>query len=142
VTDAEVASAPKPFRTWMPMVLSTMALLLALGLVWFVAAVAVPVWQVSRFIKDDYDGTSTAPRTGIARLGGPRSAVHKLRIYLRMPSWLVAHRMEAIDTVVRCGPEAKAAVPEIRNLMRSDDWLLSHTAADALKTILGEEPPK
>jgi len=41
---------PKPVRTWWPMILWTAGILLAMGLAWFVGAVAWPVYKVRKAV--------------------------------------------------------------------------------------------
>ena len=72
--------AAKP-RTWRPMVLWTAGILLALGLAWFVAAVAVPYAQVRAFMVK---GDGPSPEQ-VRRLGGPEKAGRKTVWYLRLP---------------------------------------------------------
>jgi hypothetical protein len=50
VSEPSADPAP-PLRTWRPMAAWTGAILLALGLAWFVGAVVVPVWQVRSGLK-------------------------------------------------------------------------------------------
>ena len=61
-----------PPRTWRPMALWSAGVLLALGLAWFVAAMAVPCHQ----------GREAAKTKDTERLGPPAEAARKLAIYL------------------------------------------------------------
>ncbi|HOX08413.1 MAG TPA: hypothetical protein PK280_18605 [Planctomycetota bacterium] len=88
----EPADQPaKPLRTWRPMAAWTAAILLALGLAWFVGAVVVPVWQVNNAVNDlersqpakvHYLGLASAIEGRL--LDNPREAARKTRLYIRL----------------------------------------------------------
>ncbi len=149
----EVTEQPtKPLRTWRPMVFWTAGILLALGLVWFVAAVVVPVWQVRPVLEEMWDGahshavsfqatgepltdyraaqvfsgeTEAADRA-LARLGGQDRAVGKLRFYLRLPSGLAPHKNMAVVVLGHCDSRVLAA---LREAARSRDRAVRRIAA-------------
>ncbi len=105
--NAETA-AGRPVRTWRPMIFWSAGILLALGLAWFVAAVAVPCWRVRIFVKDE-------PPNGLQnweRLGGERRACERLGRYLCWPDWLAPHKDRAVELLACCdgGPERVTAV--------------------------------
>jgi len=92
--------------------------LLALGLIWFIAAVVVPVWQVRQVVKglpEDYRVESAATcAQAVERLGGKDAAARKLAIYLRMPERIAPFRGEAVFVLAATG---EAGIPAmIRNI--------------------------
>jgi hypothetical protein len=135
----EPAEQPtKPPRTWRPMVAWTLGILAALGLAWFVGAVAWPVWQV-RGIAKSWEGGRYHPMyagrffsSEIAQLGGPASASRKLGIYLRMPVGSSENRCTAAAILGECGDPA---LPELRRLLEDRDARVRQTAAEALGTF-------
>ncbi len=81
----QAGPSAKP-RTWRPMALWTAAILLALGLAWFVGTVAAPVWQVRRITDEIGQDTDHQEARGmIMKLGGQEAAVGKLTLFIRMP---------------------------------------------------------
>jgi len=140
-----------PVRTWRPMALWTAALLLVLGLIWFVAAVAVPVWQ-TRKVVDDYcrktfgntqPGTPPAPgyyeMQVIEVLGGRAQSARRIDLYLRLPAKSPAHVHSAVYLLGWCG---RNAIPVLERILENRDPSVRIAAAEALKKIKGEEPPK
>jgi hypothetical protein len=125
----EPSSTP-PLRTWRPMAFWTAALLLALGLIWFVAAVVVPVWQVRAIVKpyvdDRGDGAATAwilnHYGAIHELGGPVEARRKLTVYLHAPSALAPGKLTATQLLQYCGEPAreKGDSPEPETKVKDD----------------------
>ena len=101
----EPADQPaKPLRTWRPMALWTAGLLLVLGLIWFVAAVVVPVFETRNVVRrcvasayrtrglpikwDMWQQPHAAEKQAIDNLGGPQKAVTRLRIFRMAPDWV------------------------------------------------------
>ena len=129
----------KPLRTWRPMVLWTCAILLALGLAWFIGAVVVPVWQTSLVVSDcaaDQDFFSMSRpfdfEKAIERLGGADKARHRLEVYLRLLRPAAEHRGVAIFLLGHCGEKA---VPFLLSALSDPDsdvrektlWALQET---------------
>jgi hypothetical protein len=127
--------ASKPLRTWRPMAAWTAAILLALGLAWFVGAVAVPVWQVRSALPTPYQLDWRGPveqaengplaeegnqlmrvwgfeKRAIDRLGGCERAVRRLSFYLRAPRWLAPDKLHAFRFLVWCEQPARPAILE------------------------------
>ncbi len=118
--DSRTQSAAPPRRTWRPMALWSAAIVLALGLAWFAAAIAVPAYQTRKVIMecdariagDNTEFASTWPADhsaeAITRLGGPERAAERLDLYLRLPRFLADRRGRAALLLGRCG---RPAVP-------------------------------
>jgi len=110
-----------PLRTWRPMALWSVGILLALGLAWFVGAVAVPVWQTQKVVqaclehRSTYDECMQQNAVGIQQLGGPAKAASKLYLYARLPwiSW--QHGSVATSLLQYCG---KDSVPALCGLLK------------------------
>jgi len=103
----EAPAVAQPLRTWRPMALWTAALLLALGLAWFIGAVVVPVWKTRAVVQAVYDELSpwynqggigadsqrTSERqAAVEKLGGPDLAARRLGLYLMFPEWTDSKR--------------------------------------------------
>jgi hypothetical protein len=147
---------PRPLRTWRPMAAWTAGMLLALGLAWFVGAVAVPVWQVRREVltvrprvpalgdipplclHEAWD--SWQPGPAVDQLGGPDNAVSKLGLYLRLPNMIAPRKDRAAKALGSCA--ADKSVPVLEGLLLERDVVVRQAAAEALKKIRGGEPPK
>jgi hypothetical protein len=142
-TPAHPPQTPKPPRTWRPMIGWTLGILAALGLAWFVGAVAVPVWRVRqsvpkalvrcqpvRTVGADGEGyvefDFRAGRNTVAALGGPREAGRQVSLFLSLPDWLSGAnpeqlrglRLTAALVLPECG---RYGLPGARRLLRSDD---------------------
>ena len=114
MSDAESAQDPEPLRTWRPMALWTAALLLVLGLIWFIGAAAVPVWRVHRAIAEYRDrngcasGSFLPGRPGAAalkaRLGDGDAGLSQLRLFLKCPR--MERRWIAIELLASYGGQA------------------------------------
>ena len=113
---ADQPKAPKPLRTWRPMILWSAGILLVLGLVWFVAAVMVPFLQVRWAVQRAVVSTPYYSKE-IDRLGGERAAARKLRLYLRMPMNWAPCRKTAIHMLLECGDEA---APDVWQVLRKE----------------------
>jgi hypothetical protein len=152
-----------PVRTWRPMVLWTAGILLLLGLVWFVGAVVVPVWQIRSWASvkfaehGDVDliaggmayADAVAEETDIIsvdvwdlkepmlrRLGGPEAAARKLTLYYRLPQWIAPHKCVAIRVLACCGEHA---LPTMVAALRDPDPRIRSTAITAITLIRGPE---
>jgi hypothetical protein len=89
----EVGDQPAtPPRTWRPMVLWSVAILLTLTLAWFVGTVATTFLQVRSAARSwsssDVDESGPAERY-VERLGGPERAEAKLTFFVGLPRWAV-----------------------------------------------------
>jgi len=161
----EPAEQPaKPLRTWRPMAAWTAGILLALGLIWFVAAVVVPVWQTDKVLRaprphperllvpyERWRSGELEPYVeAVNSLGGPETASGRLSVYLRTPRRIAPHKAKAIFILGLCGPHA---VPALRRAVKDTDeglrcqaiWALSQIGAGAqpavadLQQALGDE---
>ena len=131
--------AVKPPRIWRPMLLSTLGILAALALAWFIGAVVLPVWQVHRALSGlaanslraaslyntwgDADGER---KRAVAALGGDRQALGKLRLYLSLPKRLAPAREPAVFLVPCCGEQGLPFLDELSR--RPDTKLLAFCA--------------
>jgi HEAT repeat protein len=137
VTEPADPPAP-PLRTWRPMAAWTAGILLAAGLVWFVAAVVVPVWQVRAAVRRTRDGVhpwNWYPQAEMERevrgLGSPEQATGRLLLYLRLPWRWAPDRTRAVHMLGFCGP---SAAPPLLKLLGSRD----HNTRAAAALALGE----
>ncbi len=117
-----VEQANPPLRTWRPMAAWTGAILLILGLAWFVGAVVVPVWQTRRVVLAVYAeepvGFSMMSRhaqeecrkKAIATLGGPERAATRLKHFLMLPEWANPKRSDTMPplAIFDIGPRGEA----------------------------------
>jgi HEAT repeat protein len=146
----EPADQPvKPLRTWRPMILWTAGILLALGLVWFVGAVAIPVLrlraEVHETLPDYRMGESSEyyrpgdETTGgyVHGLGGPERAAEVLANYLRLPGWLAPRKQPAAYVLRHCKQETAGPVL-IQVLGTERDGLVRSAAAEALGNFKSE----
>jgi hypothetical protein len=83
-----------------------------LVLVGIVAFLAVPVWQTRKVMAGYAGYRPTAEETSAAleRLGGPRSAIGRLRTYLAYPDWIAPRKLSAMELLAACGQEAVPAL--------------------------------
>jgi len=112
VTDAEPAANTGQPRTWRPMAMWSAGILLALGLVWFVTAVVVPVWQVRKiaplYTPPSYDGMDSflwELDWGQFRqpYWGDPAPAKNVELYLRMPDWVAPSKESAVCMLYDCG---------------------------------------
>jgi len=89
VDTTQVETSAKPGGNLRGAVLWTAGILLALGLVWFVAAVVVPVYMTRAAVRD-YQHPSAMPDELVQRLGGAERARARLRLFVRLPEWVVS----------------------------------------------------
>ncbi|GEM_PF-2560818 len=157
------------------MALRSAGILLALGLSWFAAAVALPVWQARSVVDevlaeralyearvassssdnpldvilqpsgrqrncyDSIDMRRDPPPGGermLESLGGPRSAVRKLALYLRSPVASEPGRWAALELIVLC---RRDGVPALAGLMDWRDPSIRQAAATSLGDTGGPE---
>jgi len=126
VTEPAPSSPAPPLRTWRPMVLWSLGILLALGLVWFVASVIVPCYQVRRAIGSLWGGSG---RDAVRRLGGREAALAKLRLYRRLPERMAPAKEYLAHLLVECGDRA---VPDLEVALNSTDPSTARQSHDAL----------
>ncbi len=108
------------------MVLWTAGLLLVLALAWYVAAVAVPAWQIDRLLRTpDPDVALLLVQDEdrfVQRFGGRRGVISRMELYIGAPGWLAGHKFYAAGCLAYGGQEAlpairkalASAVPEVR----------------------------
>ena len=92
-----------PLRTWRPMAAWTAGGLVALVLVWALAAQVVQLWQAHAILQQR---PSLSVEESIRRLGGPERAIGTLNRYLCLPERLASQREWAVILVGNCGPKA------------------------------------
>jgi hypothetical protein len=139
-------SQPAGTKRWLaPMVLWTAGLLLVLGLVWLVAAVGMPWWQVRTEVHDAVLSTTRLPidcsaghDTHVSRLGGEASAAHKLAVYLRLPSFMTEERAWVASLLGYCG---QPAVPGLIQTLSDKEVQVRYRAAGALARIGRDSEP-
>jgi hypothetical protein len=132
------------------MVLWTAGILVAVGLAWFVAAAAVPVWQVRGVLAGyaaEGDGDLSAlGRAQVAadlqRLGGPAAAARKLRLYLLAPKAVAGKKKVAALMLAACDCDLEASRSVLESLARDGDDGLRRAAAAALDEIRAQEATK
>lgn len=73
----------KPHRTWLPMMLWTAGILLALTLVYLIGTVAIPFWRVHSLARWGLEGEMTQKH--VASLGNPQRALRDIELYLGIP---------------------------------------------------------
>jgi len=143
-------AAAKPLRTWRPMALWTAGLLLVLGFIWFATAVMAPVWQV-RAVLQHYPGETGSELcpidhaqvvSDLERLGGARTAVGKIRLYLQMPRAIADKKQVAVLMLPSCDSDTTAAIPIITALTRDREEDVRHAAQKALEEIRCMEAKK
>jgi len=121
-----------PVRTWRPMALWTAGILLVLGLVLFVCVAAVPFWQARAAVERCRPYDATKAEGEIERLGGPKAAIHKLTVYLRLHGSWAPRRLVAAAILGQCGTDA---VPELLRLLKDRDYYVVQSAVDGLWAI-------
>ena len=116
----------RPLRTWRPMAFWTAGLLLVLALAWYVAAVAVPAWQIDRLLRmpdPNYGNWIVQDEDRFVRqFGGRRGVISRMELYIGAPGWLAGHKSYAAGCLAYGGQEAlpairkalASAVPEVR----------------------------
>jgi HEAT repeat protein len=109
----------------------TAGILLALGLAWFVGAVAVPVVR-AHLALSSLSRADIAEADVIERLGGRLPACRALSLHLRCPGFDARERGMAAWLLKYCGSDA---VPPLRRAMGDDQWYVRRCAALALGEI-------
>jgi HEAT repeat protein len=112
----------------------TAGILLALGLIWFVAAVVVvPVWQVRKMTDEiRFDFSPPEVQNMVGRLGGQQAAARKVVFFLRLPDRIAPplHKTRAMLLLALCG--GAGVKPLMAQLRNSDDKETRAWAAKAL----------
>ena len=126
----------KPLRTWRPMVLWTAGILLALGLAWFIGAVAVPVWR-ARVAIAAYCERQLPCSELLKRMGGEAALARKLALYRRMPTWVAPHKYDpnCIRLFGACG---RHGMPHLIAVVRGER---GPARLGAIKALAYELPP-
>jgi HEAT repeat protein len=132
------AAAPEPPARvhWLRgMILGTVGIVLALGLVWF-GTLAVPIWQV-RSVLANFVGHPSDAGPGIERLGGPEAAARKVIRYLGLPRrWVPPeHRDKALNFLLACG---KPAIPGMILLLKDEVEGVRIGAVELMTDELGQ----
>lgn len=124
----EPADQPaKPLRTWLPMALWTAALLLALGLIWSIAAVVVPVWRTHATVRAfQTQKGSEAGLSAINNLGGQDRARKRLLLYLGLPKCVIQRRQR--DAALRLLGHSLVGREDVFLVMLSPDGLKAFTS--------------
>jgi HEAT repeat protein len=137
----EPADQPtKPLRPWQPMVLWSAGLLLALGLLWFVAALVVPCLRLHADIKSYLEAPEPKGEAIIGYLGGPKRAMPVLRFYLRLPQRLTGEkdRYKVVYLLQHCGREA---LPTLIEALHDDGLNMRWYACEVLGAMREEARP-
>jgi hypothetical protein len=142
----EPADPPaKPLRTWRPMILWTALILAALVLCWLGAE----YWKLRRTSRVVKAYNRSYATKQVLELGGPAQAIARLQLYIKLPtrlapdkdkSWYI--RSLAADTLGWIGPAAHEALPALSEAMKDENEVVRNAAAEALKKIRAEQPPK
>jgi len=109
----------------------TAAILLALGLAWFVAGVVVPYFQV-RAAAGRVLASESSPEVEADKLGRPEKAVAKCGFYLRLPARLAPDRWGAVRILGSCG---SPAVPVLITALKDSDTYVRFLATRALGNL-------
>jgi HEAT repeat protein len=114
------------------MALWTAALLLVLGLIWFVAAVTVSVWQTHKVLVQ-----LITREHALELLGGRKPALRRLRLYAALPVWAAPNRAGALHVLGLCGSEA---APILERALDDPDRDVRWHAAYSLIGIAADTP--
>jgi HEAT repeat protein len=118
-------------------------MLVVLGLAWFAAAVVWPVWQVHNSIEDMLEEAPKLQSMGLSwsdrqelpyveDLGGREATFAKMRMYLRMPKFVVRHRPRAAY-LLHWGGER--ALPVLEGTLADADPEVRKSALGALMSV-------
>jgi hypothetical protein len=117
----------------------TAGILLALGIIWFVAAVVVSVRQTRDAAEDVWMWNTSCPdnyptnlRKCVERLGSPGRAIGKLHLYLHLPERVAPYHDAALRMLGHCGSEA---VPVLVPFLRSKEVVERQVAAEQLGAL-------
>jgi len=143
--------APPP-RTWRPMALWSAAIVAALGLAWFVAAVVVPACRTRRLVEL-YSTAGIGDKVAVAEdvireLGGPENAVSRLAQYVRLPARLAPRKYDGLMLIAYCARAPRLAsrrydappgapAPSVLLLVAGERRPAAHVAIKALEDLLG-----
>ena len=131
----EVGEPPaKHTRTWRPMILWTVVILLALGMIWLVVAGVLPVCKIRRIAEYEHY-SEVPPSYYLGELGGPHKAAHSLALYLRLPDRWAPHKDVAIYLLDSCGTHGKPGVKALIGMIRREDPEIRWRAVNALGSI-------
>jgi HEAT repeat protein len=128
-------------RTWLPMILWSTCILLALGLTWLIAALVVPYWRLRAELKDYLSAdTNIRGERIIDSLGGPKAALPKLRFYLRLPRRLMGEddRYKLVYLMQHCGRDA---LPALIAALHDDGLNMRWYACEVLGAMGAEARP-
>ena len=117
------------------MILGSAGILLALALAWFAGTVAIPAWSICRDMERchaDCSDRTTTVRQKLETLGGPKQALRRLSLYLRLPERLAPHRQQAVSLLGGCGDRA---LPKLLELLGHPDQNVRKMAAAGLAEI-------
>jgi len=114
-------------------------MLVALALIWFVAAVVVPYWQVRALVLENSPPglSSYLWHEGALDLGGEERAVAKVKLYLRLPGRLAPRQDLALTILIPCG---RPAVPVLVAALSHRAPEVRNSAAYALSQVLSQVP--
>jgi HEAT repeat protein len=130
LTASEPAALPKPIRTWRPMALWAAALLLALGLICWGAAVVVPVARARSVLHDQGNYTPFGTiSVDVAKLGGPKRAARALSGYMLLPEKWAPRKLACVELLRQC---RAYGVPALKRALVADDVHVRLEAADGL----------
>lgn len=115
----------------------SLGIALFLLLVWFVAAVVVPVWQVYAATERLAKG-STGRNREIERLGGPEAAVRKVLLYMRFGEHSLARR-SALLTLLEYAFH-RSAIPGLIQLAADEDKNIRAGAVELLSDEFAGDP--
>lgn len=118
------AAPSKPPRTWGPVLLWTVGILLALGLAWFVGAVVYPVYRTRAVVDDFWRELRCGPdlppaeeekavKESVRLLGGPERAAGNVRLYLALPDSLALHKMDSLALLGGCGRHGSLVLADV-----------------------------
>jgi HEAT repeat protein len=139
-----------PLRTWRPMALWSAGILLALGLLWFIGAVVVPVWQVRAEFARAAAKNGKPTAFAWEQLGNRGQAIRKLRLYLRAPAFAAKDKYLAVYVLSSMSEDAVRPLieelgnpdPEVRRTAATELGNLGAAdAAPAITKLLADRDP-
>jgi len=125
----------QPLRTWRPMAMWSVGILLALGLCWFVAAV-VPVWRTRASVQRCHKGDGSW-LAEMKQRWTPAVAVRNLSTYMRLPTIIAPHKDNATEMM---GLFGQAAIPELLRLTSDRDRMVRYEAVQTLAFRQSKDP--
>jgi hypothetical protein len=144
VTESAPPSPAPPLRTWRPMVLWTLAILLALGLIGAVALVVIPTLRLRGKMIRCQAAVAGYPhiwpedhaRAAVAELGSPRRAILCLRLYRALPDSMAPYPEHTIAMLGYCG---RPAMPTLLRCLGDEHPTIRGLAAEALGSLRDPE---